>query len=1031
MDKNYSIILQSKIPSFISDDPAYSNFVSFFETYYTWFNDTYNVTGFGNKIDIDYNYNDFLSYFKEDFLPYFPEVFATDTTKLIKIVRELYKSKGIPDSFKFLFRALYNSYCEITPTRDFIFKPSDGKWIVPKSIKIKSTDARFLDIANYKIFGVQSKTVGIVESSKYSGNRIQIYLSNIERLYFSGETIQILDGNNKEVYFLNGVPVVYDTTPPTGSVALSTKIIGALSSININSEYRGQYYKVGDPVSIVGGLNPEIAFPIGASAKVLEVTLGQILDVSITNGGFGFNKFPDTSIDVIYNNAVDSVANCIVSLVDESQPTITSVFAVDSISNNFLIALNSNNFNFAANANINSTLKNTLAFNIITTYPITDVIVNNGGGGYENAPTLNFSSHINSYDLKDFGILSPIRIVNGGHSYAANDKIQISGGSGNFAFSKINSVDANGSIVSVSYYTSNTNLYTLGGMGYSNLHLPSITVTSNTGSNAVLSVPGILGTGVEYNLETDKIGAITKIRLDNYGEDYSSVPTVSLTVQDIKITNVLTTQTENTIVYQGTNVLFPTFSATVDSFFNISHSIIPSEDVYTVRVFNYKGTLDVNLPLNLYNTTASTIVSVYTILDTKVYGDGSAKATAKFLNGLIIGDGTYLNTDGQASAFSILQSDIYNNSTYFLSSEKDYDTYKDVVYGLIHPTGSRLFSRNLLRSNTNLNLVTNSKVFITSTNTSVVFSAVAPITNGSMFANTFIYSPNNVHPYPTDLYSWITTGSACTLTRDTISSPVGNKPLKMAITGNDPYTASYNNSIYNLSPAAAGQTWTASIWVKASVATNCQLFILSANSSNVFIGAANGNYSITTDWQRISYTYTLTDALTAFVQVRLDGTNTSGSGITIWWDGLTVWEGTDYANNIQYFVNNVSNNINLSIETSNNMNVFSTITSVNTQNSLITLKDFVQYKFPNVYSGTISNNEITITSENYPEPRYNVSSLLTINDNLIIGNTINRVIGISNNIISCANSFANTISNGIFTVSKSLTSNLISTQISK
>ena len=134
---------------------------------------------------------------------------------------------------------------------------SDGKWFIPKSVKIKSLDPLFFQTVNLRLFGVSSKTFSTIESVKLSGKYIQLYLSNVERLYYSGEQIKILDSQNKEIYFLHGKIVEYETTPPTGSEPLVSKIIGSLSSISIDPKFRGQKYKVGDPVSILGGLNPE------------------------------------------------------------------------------------------------------------------------------------------------------------------------------------------------------------------------------------------------------------------------------------------------------------------------------------------------------------------------------------------------------------------------------------------------------------------------------------------------------------------------------------------------------------------------------------------------------------------------------------------------------------------------------------------------------------------------------------------------------------------------------------------------------
>ena len=170
------------------------------------------------------------------------------------------------------------------------------------------------------------------------------------------------------------------------------------------------------------------------------------------------------------------------------------------------------------------------------------------------------------------------------------------------------------------------------------------------------------------------------------------------------------------------------------------------------------------------------------------------------------------------------------------------------------------------------------------------------VTNGLVcnfdIANQKSYSPN-VHPKPLDLYGWINTatGNNCTLSVDTTTtSPVGNinRPLKMVVTGNDPYIVTYNTALWNIAPAVSGQTWTMSVWVKASVATTAQLFMMEANSSGSYLASGAAAITVTTNWTRTSYTYTLTNAATAYVQCRLDGTDTSGTGITLWWDGLQL-----------------------------------------------------------------------------------------------------------------------------------------------
>lgn len=178
------------------------------------------------------------------------------------------------------------------------------------------------------------------------------------------------------------------------------------------------------------------------------------------------------------------------------------------------------------------------------------------------------------------------------------------------------------------------------------------------------------------------------------------------------------------------------------------------------------------------------------------------------------------------------------------------------------------------------------------------------VTNGLVMnldaANPKSYSPNIV-PNPTNLFSWNGTAGLnnCTISRD-LAPPAGNSPaggiaLKMAVTGGDPHIGSYNSTPWNLAPAAAGQTWTVSVWVSASQVTDGELLLCAVDATgnafaaNTWIGSAT--VAITTGWTRVSYTGTIPGTATAvaFIQCRLDGpTAASPAGINVWWDGLQI-----------------------------------------------------------------------------------------------------------------------------------------------
>jgi len=763
MSKDYSIILQTKIPAFIRDDPAYSKFVSFFEEYYTWFNDTYNITGFDRQLDIDTADTVFLEYFKADFLPNFPDEIETDVVKLVKIAKELYQAKGIPDSFKFLFRALYNTSVEVFPTREQVFKASDGKWVVPRSIKIKSYDSNFLHIANFRVYGERSHAVGVIESSKRTGQFTQIYFSDIQRTFFSGENVRIIDASGKDVYFLNGVYSSYTTTPNVGSVQLASQIIGALSSITADSVFRGTQYNIGDPVAIIGGIDEYTSNTVKAVAEVSNVTTGAILDVLVTNGGHGYTLYPNTTVDVISNGVADANSVLFVSLLDTSNPATIANLSLDVISTQNTVTIGANNYNFLLSANANTTLANALSFLEFTTYPIQQITVDTSGS-YQVTPTLDVNSFVNNasgntFNLEQFGILAPIEIVNPGMSYANNETLNIIGGDGYSAYAKITSVNTSGSIVSVDYY-SGALKSTTGGFGYTNANLPTITINTANGTGAVLSVPGVMGTGVEYTLTVDTIGSITGITLTNPGESYSSTPNVSLRVQDIIVSNVFNSL-DSTVVYQGTSPNTATYLAYVESMLYLSsnNTTNPADDLYRLRVYDYKGTITANTVVKVndlvtdealpelkfeytYNTNGFTS-------GVKTYGDGKALGTATFLNGVITDNGRFLNTDGFASEKSYIQSEIYNNYTYFLETEKDYATYKDVLQNMVHPIGARVISKNLLKSNASSIITTANTFVLSGGNTYLDHAAILVESSGnytnaiSILPNTFTFDVNS------------------------------------------------------------------------------------------------------------------------------------------------------------------------------------------------------------------------------------------------------------------------------------------------
>jgi hypothetical protein len=157
----------------------------------------------------------------------------------------------------------------------------------------------------------------------------------------------------------------------------------------------------------------------------------------------------------------------------------------------------------------------------------------------------------------------------------------------------------------------------------------------------------------------------------------------------------------NTTVYQGISNSSSTFIATVDNY---------SAPDNRIRVFDYNGTIDTNKPLK-YDSSSLVAAVTANVTGTLEYGDGKAKATAKFENGLIRYPGIYINTDGHLSADKVLQDgDKYHNFSYEIKSKIDYSEFKKPLYDITHPVGTKIFATRIVNIGDTFNVSKNNQV---------------------------------------------------------------------------------------------------------------------------------------------------------------------------------------------------------------------------------------------------------------------------------------------------------------------------------
>lgn len=402
-----SPLIPQQVPDFIREDHA--TFVTFLQKYYEWLQTNGQVIKVTEQLqdsqDVDLATDFYINLIKREFLPDFPETLALDKRKFIKLINNFYSAKGTPDSVKFLFRALFDEEIEVYYPSEDILKTSDGKWVQPIILRVSSDSANILNIKKTLITGKTSKATAIVEDviekiERSSGvSYYEIFISKVEKTFQTGEDII--------AYYYVG----------TTQISVTARIIGFVSSLVIDPNNRGSFYRgeepsigyKGDPVSIVGGLNPlsNISVDIAtAAARVSEVSKGSLTNLYVDDGGFGFRNFltnANTSIVDFKGGFTDTVfdveATGYISLVDTSKPRLINVsnvtiLSVNSVYSNINVFAGTTGSSLSDNvAEPSSYSLNTLNSIAFTVFPLSYITITDGGKGYQQKPDVDVFSY--------------------------------------------------------------------------------------------------------------------------------------------------------------------------------------------------------------------------------------------------------------------------------------------------------------------------------------------------------------------------------------------------------------------------------------------------------------------------------------------------------------------------------------------------------------------------------------------------------------------------------------------------------------
>lgn len=266
-----NILIDRSVASYISDE--YPQFVSFIKSYYEYLeqsgyaHDT--ITNLRDFRTIDKTLDDYVDYFCKEFLVNIPVDTFSDKRLLVEHIKKFYINKGNENSFKFLFRILFNEDIELYYPKVDILRASDGKWYQQNSIFISLDSVIFPYLVGATIEGVLSGAKALVEDAISYENRgtnlIEFILSNIKGQFLTSENIII-------TYFDE------DQTEQTITKSLLTMYTDVFIS------NRGGKYKIDDLFKIRNELNQEVGY-----GKVIKTSKGPVTGLTIDAPGINYN----------------------------------------------------------------------------------------------------------------------------------------------------------------------------------------------------------------------------------------------------------------------------------------------------------------------------------------------------------------------------------------------------------------------------------------------------------------------------------------------------------------------------------------------------------------------------------------------------------------------------------------------------------------------------------------------------------------------------------------------------------------------
>ena len=351
-----SNLVKDQFPDFFKEDAP--NFLLFIKAYYEYMEQSGKAVHELNKAesykDIDLTLDEYVEYFRRTILPSIPLNVLADKRLLAKTIRDFYQSKGTFDSYKFLFRILYDEDIEVNYPADQMLKVSDGDWRIDQYVVISSNEQA------YTLIG---KTIQGVESSA------EAFVENVVRRFLGGRDLMQITLSKLKGNFRDLEPIKIKTA--TAGTGFEPTIEAGINTFDIAS--RGSQYQPGDEIDLISSTSGRL----GKAVVTGVLTQAGIINYSITDGGSGYTSSTESPGTIIQHVGGDGLSDSsfIISTGD-----ITDTFAIsrniDMVGSNNVFGANAAVISYSPISDPTYMHDLTFANTNSTTFAVGDIIQN-------------------------------------------------------------------------------------------------------------------------------------------------------------------------------------------------------------------------------------------------------------------------------------------------------------------------------------------------------------------------------------------------------------------------------------------------------------------------------------------------------------------------------------------------------------------------------------------------------------------------------------------------------------------------------